>query len=567
MTAEKTEQWLDKVALYLLGAMLVVYGLGLVVPIMELDSAQYAHMSRQMLEDGHYLQVKEQNHDYLDKPPLLFWLSSLSYAVFGVAEWSFKLPTLLFGLLGLLGIYGLGRRLYGHTTGLLATVLAASTQGFVIMVLDVKTDGMLMGSVAFSCWQLLAYLQQRRTVNFVLAFVGIALGMLAKGPMGLMAPVLAFAPHLILQRRWRDIFRPEWISGLLIVFLILLPMLYGLYLQWGWEGPRFFIYTQSFGRITGDSKWVDDSSYFHFTHVWLWVAFPWGLAVYYELGRKLVALVRSRFRLSEDKEWITAGGFLLIFAGLSLSRYKLPHYLFVLIPFGSILAARALQHVAIQVRLRRWVLGLHIFLIVVLFTLVFAFLGYIFPTTRPAMWAVAVGGLGLCGWLLWHYRTRPLAQLLVPMVVAMAAGNYVSNGHFYPHLMDYQSSQAICQELKEHEVPYTRVVQFGMLSHSLDFYAGHFVTVINRGTGPDDDLWDLQQVHQERGRLWVVTNQKGYDFLQHKKVPIDRIYRFRHYNVQELSPDFLLPHSRPQTLSYRYLLVLPGPNDHLAIAR
>ena len=58
------------------------------IPLIDIDAAQYASMSREMASTGNYLQLYDLGADYLDKPPLLFWLSSLSIQLFGVHDWA-----------------------------------------------------------------------------------------------------------------------------------------------------------------------------------------------------------------------------------------------------------------------------------------------------------------------------------------------------------------------------------------------------------------------------------------------------------------------------------------------
>jgi hypothetical protein len=68
--------------------------------VMEVDASQYAAMSREMLESGNYLQLFDRGQNYLDKPPLLFWVSAMSFKLFGISNFSYKLPSVLFSLLG-----------------------------------------------------------------------------------------------------------------------------------------------------------------------------------------------------------------------------------------------------------------------------------------------------------------------------------------------------------------------------------------------------------------------------------------------------------------------------------
>ena len=56
-------------------ACLLVYILAMwSIPVIDIDAAQYASMSREMLENNSYLKLYDLGNDYLDKPPMLFWL-------------------------------------------------------------------------------------------------------------------------------------------------------------------------------------------------------------------------------------------------------------------------------------------------------------------------------------------------------------------------------------------------------------------------------------------------------------------------------------------------------------
>jgi len=65
--------------LYFIIGCIIIYIVGsITIPLMEIDSVQYANISREMLVHKNFLQIFDQGKDYLDKPPLLFWISSIS---------------------------------------------------------------------------------------------------------------------------------------------------------------------------------------------------------------------------------------------------------------------------------------------------------------------------------------------------------------------------------------------------------------------------------------------------------------------------------------------------------
>jgi 4-amino-4-deoxy-L-arabinose transferase-like glycosyltransferase len=62
--------------LMLIASSMLVVGLGSAVSVMDVDAAQYASISREMSVTGSVLKIYNGGREYLDKPPLLFWLSS-----------------------------------------------------------------------------------------------------------------------------------------------------------------------------------------------------------------------------------------------------------------------------------------------------------------------------------------------------------------------------------------------------------------------------------------------------------------------------------------------------------
>lgn len=66
---------------FFLGMIILIAAINLTIDIMEIDAAQYASISLEMSGSGSYLHVMQRGQDYLDKPPLLFWLSSLSISI------------------------------------------------------------------------------------------------------------------------------------------------------------------------------------------------------------------------------------------------------------------------------------------------------------------------------------------------------------------------------------------------------------------------------------------------------------------------------------------------------
>lgn len=524
-------------------ALSIVHLLGMaLIDIMEVDAAQYASMSQEMMQKGNYLQVQHRHADYLDKPPLLFWVTSFSFKVFGISNFTFRLPSFLFLLLGLLSTYKLAKELYSKKVGQLAVLVLYSTQAYFLFSHDVRTDTILANAVIFAVWQLWLFIRDGRLPNMILGAVGVALAMLEKGPIGLMVPVLALGTQVLYTRNIKVIFRWEWLVGLLVIAIMLTPMVYGLYQQFGWHGLEFYFWTQSFGRITGQSEWKDNSTVFYFVHTFLWAFLPWMLIAYFGIAKQLVEVVKAKFKPDNSLEVITLAGFILTFIAMSLSNYKLPHYIFVVFPLAAIITSATIW----QFIDAGW--GLKFFRIaqpIIAILLLVAVGLLIFISFSPAPWLImAIAILGTGGAIYYGFLQRDnYSRIVLVSLVAALTVNIVLSTYVYPTLLTYQSGSVAGKELKAMDDK-PLVYCYYVISHSLDFYSGEVAPLLQ-----DDDL------AAKKGEI-VFTKPKGLKRLDELGIEHEILKTYDYFHVTELTLEFLNPATRDKAMSERYLIRL-----------
>ena len=104
----------------------VIYGGSLFQPpLMDDADTVHAEAAREMVERGDWVTLKiNDGFRYLEKAPLMYWLVAASYKVFGVHDWSTRLPIALGMLALLLVVYRIGRRFYAEEGGLYAALAA-----------------------------------------------------------------------------------------------------------------------------------------------------------------------------------------------------------------------------------------------------------------------------------------------------------------------------------------------------------------------------------------------------------------------------------------------------------
>ena len=251
------------------------YITGMFNPIMEIDAMQYASMSRELLRGENFLHLLDNGQPYLDKPPLIFWVTALFFKIFGVSDFVYRLPSVLFSVLTIYALFQFARLYYSRQTALIAALILSSCEAFFIMNADVRTDMYMIAPMMVAVWQISAYFKSGEWSNLLIGSAAVGFAMMGKGPLGMMIPVLVFGFDLLLKRKLHQVLDIKLLWGLGVIVLCLLPMSYGLFTQFGAAGLKFFYWTQSFGRITGASGWSNDTGPFYLFNVFLYAFLPW----------------------------------------------------------------------------------------------------------------------------------------------------------------------------------------------------------------------------------------------------------------------------------------------------
>lgn len=523
----------------MLSAIVVVYVVGAFIDVMEVDAAQYASMSMEMLQTGEVLQVHHRYQDYLDKPPLLFWLSSLSFWMFGISNFAYKVPSILFSILGIFSTYKLGKKLYDEETGRLASLILGSCQAMILINNDVRTDTMLTGALIFALWHWVLYFDERKWRNLIYGCIGVALAMLTKGPIGLMMPVLALGSEIVIKGQWKKTIDLKLLLAIVLVGVLLIPMCVGLYQQHGTEGLKFYFWTQSFGRLTGENVWANDEGPLFFVETFLWSFLPWTLLGGVAILQRYFFLFRDGAESRKRKEYFTIGGITLVFVAMSLSKYKLQHYVFIAFPLIAILTGHFLVRIkngGAWSRIQNVIAGLILILISILSTYSF----------EPKWWTITLLALAVLGFGIVVLKGDKKIKLWLPSFLVYMTVGLVINGSIYPQLMSYQAASVAGKWIKNQGLTADQTRAFGDGGHSLDFYSGFIV---------EWDSYTNFDPIRLRDTLYVFTNPKKYEVMLKNYGAADSIISIPSFSVQFMKLPFLNPDRRPEVLKEKLILI------------
>lgn len=525
----------------------VVYLGGLLVPLMNNDSAHHATIALHMHLTGDYASLMTQGNAYLDKPHLLFWLAAGAYRLLGVSTLAFKLPSLLFSVLGVYATYRLGRLLYSRDVGWLAALILASSLAFILANNDVRMDAVLTAAIVFAIWQLAEFAEYRRWRNLLLGGFGLALGFATKGMIGVAMPAIAIFVHLLYRRDWRALFDPRWLVLALVTLGFAMPVLWAYHQQFGADGVKFILWSQNFERLAGGrfgSAGASDPLFFFHTFVWAFL--PWcvlGAVAVWAHGRALVA---ARLRPVDGQEMLTLGMIVVMFAIISASGFKLPHYLNILLPLFSVLLAAWLAPRMSQPAGRgAWAAQAGVWGLMGLLAL--AINAWAFPL---ASLAVAAGALLLAAVGLWLARSgHGMARLVLASLAVAVVFNYLQNFNFYPHLLRYQAGNNLAAAVHAQGLEVARIAYLEGFAraNSFDFHTARLTPPVS-----------LDALRTSRTPALVYTSEPGREAIVAAGLGVEVLASNPDFRVTRLNARFLDPRQREETLSKHYILRVSG---------
>jgi 4-amino-4-deoxy-L-arabinose transferase-like glycosyltransferase len=191
----------------------------------DVDAVQ-AQIARNMLTSGDWVTARLDGVPYMEKAPLIYWAEAISYKIFGVHDWSARIPVVLssIGLAWLTAAFGMWA--FGRLAGFYAGLCIATCVGLFLFTRIQIPDVMVTAAMALSMWAFLRAIDDEEARPGWWAFLFAAtLGtsLLLKSLIGVVFPVAACVVYLAITRQfglWRRL-RP-W-TGIAVVIAIAAP--------------------------------------------------------------------------------------------------------------------------------------------------------------------------------------------------------------------------------------------------------------------------------------------------------------------------------------------------------
>ncbi|HOW58043.1 MAG TPA: glycosyltransferase family 39 protein, partial [Smithellaceae bacterium] len=264
-----------KIVLFFVPLLLYLGLLG-ALPLMEPDEARYSLIPAAMNATGNYVTPQIKNTVYLEKPPLAYWATAVSFKIFGENDFSARLFAALCAWGCIVLVYFIGRHWRNEEAGLYAAaVLTVSSFHFMLGRINIL-DMPLTFFLCLSIW--LGYLALTETGKkylFYFFYFTCALTFLTKGLIGLMLPFGILIIWLGWMGRPRDILRLISPVGIVIFAAVVCPWL----ILAQKENPDFiwfFFVQEHFLRYTTSMHGKGEPFYFYLPVI-LAGTIPWSV--------------------------------------------------------------------------------------------------------------------------------------------------------------------------------------------------------------------------------------------------------------------------------------------------
>lgn len=539
----------NKLLYTLLAVAVLINFSGLLTPIAGPDAAVCATISKTMVQRNDYVQLFYHGADWLDKPHFPFWVTALFFKLFGFTTWAYKLPGILFLMMGAVYTWLFAKELYNKQIAAWSVLILLTAEHIVLSDNDVRAGSYLTGLIIAAVYHLYNAYTRNNFWQLLMACIFTACAIMTKGMFALVPIGGAMAGHLIITRQWKDLFNWRWLAAVILTLIFILPELWCLYQQFdihpeklvfgqhGVSGIRFFFWDSQFGRLFNIGSVRGSGSPFFFLHTILWAFLPWSLILIAAMYR----FIRKGSQNPGVQEWYCLSGALLTFILFSASGFQLTHYLNIVFPFFAIITAQYLYYVSIKktimtIELVQTVLIGLMLAAVILFN-------HFFKPEIFSLYTAATLTMLLLMLIFYHetigmygYQKLAIRSVLVSFIVNLYLGL-----SFYPSLMKYQAGSEAAAWINSHN-PRNLPVAVTELNDDdetpFTFYCHQPVTLMKNSSG--DILIKPYLLYLEKDELNSLT-KKGIRF--------NTLSTFERYPVMRLTPAFLDKDTRDKELT------------------
>jgi 4-amino-4-deoxy-L-arabinose transferase-like glycosyltransferase len=517
------------------------------------DPALYASIAKNMVYKKDFLQLFTYNLDWLDKPHFPFWAILLSFKVFGISVWAYRLPALLFFFISLVYTYLFTRKYYGLETAAIAVLILMTAQNTILSNTDIRAEPYLMGLIAGSIYHIACLEERFSLADLLFAALFTAFAIMTKGIFVITAIYGSLLGQLLFQKKLRHMFQFKWLWLLLLTFIFTLPEFYALYIQFDLHpektvfgkhhvsGIKWFLWDSQFGRFvnTGPIIRKVSGSVFFYLHTLLWAFAPWCLLFYYAVFKN----IKGIFQNIKAAEYYTVSGGLLLLLLFSVSRFQLPFYTNALFPLFAIITAPVCFNQLSKFGTKLRLIGQWVF--VILLPIAVVLVNFILKPANNLSFIVDIVLFGaVAAFVIIKIKEAHKKVIFLSCTAALFVGFYV-NTVFYNEIFPYKGQITAAEYVNQQQFNNFHVYAVNAENNIFQFYCKGPVDIVPIG--------QFNNFKPKEISLFYV-NQLSMDYLTQTHADFKVIRSFVNYPKENLLPNFINKATRSKTLDHVYLI-------------
>jgi len=344
---ERPIEWRDVrrsvLTLTLLACLTFLAGLGRQA-ITDSDEAFYAEAAREMVEGGDWLTPHFNYEERWQKPVLYYWLTAATYAIAGASEGAARFWSALSGIGLVLITWAAARTLGGKRPGdapWLAAAIVATCIGYLAEARLALPDLPLAFCITLTIWAALG--TEMRW--WMLGGLGAGLGVLMKGPVAILIPVLVLLPLWWRERATMHVRVSRLAIAVLVAGVVSLPWYVAMWHVHGNEYLRYFFVENNVQRFATDT-FNEPRPFWFYGPILVGGMLPWS-AYLVAFGIDWLVNAGSAFRRAGEsrlsrEQWTLVLWALMPLLFYTLSIGKQPRYILPVLPPVAILTAQAI---------------------------------------------------------------------------------------------------------------------------------------------------------------------------------------------------------------------------------
>lgn len=295
--------------------------------VTESSEARYAQIGKEMFESGDWFHPKLMEIHHYHKPPFTYWITAVSYKIFGISPFSARFFLQISALIQIILAYLLAKVAFkDQRKALLSAILYAACPLLIIGARGLTTDMFLTTWVLAGIYFNWKYRVEKKPLFVVLSFLCYGFGFLTKGPVVWIVP---FTLELAWWIRGKKNPQFKWLQ--VVGWLLMLGIGFSWFIYLYIEDSRFldyFLFKHTVQRFASDTFKRGQPFYFYWV-ILLVLSFPWFLLILTRL---------KKLWKSNTETAVLMFGFLVSLVFFSISQSKLILYILPLMA-GMILVA------------------------------------------------------------------------------------------------------------------------------------------------------------------------------------------------------------------------------------